>query len=68
MFNRFFFFWRKIIHFIVRLNITNLKMNLVVFSNSTTFCMLLDQKKKKKKKEKEKEKALDHEIKRILYL
>ena len=43
-------------------------MNLVVFSNSTTFCMLLDQKKKKKKKEKEKEKALDHEIKRILYL
>ena len=66
MFNRFFFFWRKIIHFIVRLNITNLKMNLVVFSNSTTFCMLLDQKKKKKKKEKEK--ALDHEIKRILYL
>ena len=43
-------------------------MNLVVFSNSTTFCMLLDQKKKKKKEEKEKEKALDHEIKRILYL
>ena len=41
-------------------------MNLVVFSNSTTFCMLLDQ--KKKKKEKEKEKALDHEIKRTLYL
>ena len=55
MFNRFFFFfWRKIIHFIVRLNITNLKMNLVVFSNSTTFCMLLDQKKKKKRKRKRK--------------
>ena len=55
MFNRFFFFFlRKIIHFIVRLNITNLKMNLVVFSNSTTFCMLLDQKKKKKKKKKKK--------------
>ena len=44
-------------------------MNLVVFSNSTTFCMLLDQKKKKKEEEeKEKEKALDHEIKRTLYL